>query len=902
VTEDTVLDITHESLIRKWGKLRKWATNEYAYYSTFLDLIKQLERWKQSGKRSGYLLPIGPLTYFEDWYTTCNPNTGWINRYAERSTDPAESWKESELVLGDVREYLQRSASHVRVSRAFVKYGAGNIMFGIFLIVALALCGWYWRSGNQKKNENVMTAVRKASIPLLQSQEVNAHIKSRYLLAEERLNVGSASKFLETISDRTDRISLAIALYKELMLIDKKYDKPLKANLIASLSADLDTKTESRDLPFYIEQRNKFIYQLAFDNYYNSNQNLQKALNDESSRLYPLVSHFFKDTTLAVGNITTELNQAIQHWLAFGNATEREIRLLLDIISPANIHSKSSFQIFYPKGTYEPNGLRPINFKGGYHMLASLYAAVGDTEKIKWCFEQLSDQPDYFSGKLLNDYSNIIGYLFQFGYHNEAAVVAAEVQRYFPANTPMVVYGDLINRSGYITHLYRLNFFENANRLHSEDGSVSLGLCFSSREQFKTIAADYERLLSAIPDAQERNYLLAIHFKRVAMFESKYHYDRGIKIPASLIDGLLDKAWHHFTLVSDDYLARTVPIEYSALARIQLTNVTRRENFIYPDYRGGWMALACHSDVFFQYMERNGLLSKVYRTAQDLAQLHVWIANIDEKVPFQDVRAMTNHYPVADSVIVSAINLLEHHPSKQNFDGNLLYVIAANRAFTRSDTTDGLKYYNKLNFSTLLQSAGRYDLPQRTRFHNYLLELSKHLALNGRKTEAVNIIERFESAYTQQLCYVEVANHLYNDNYNPDTFIFLDSALSKLARLDNRVVPFHLEFRHRFIRVFEKIGGDRLIKMADQLVQDTSEPRKTQASLGMIVGSCERSDFFHANASILPSYTEGQDLECKTMIMRAGAQERERENNLQPWKAFDDFFSTDYIHFLGNLL
>ena len=240
VSKDSVLDITHESLIRNWGKLRKWATNEYAYYSTFLDLMKQLERWKQSGKRSGYLLPIGPLTYFENWYATCNPNTGWINRYAERSADPETSWKESERVLNDLREYLKRSANHVRVSRAFVKYGAGNIVFGIFLVVAVVLCSWYWRSGNQKKNENVMTEIRKASIPLLESDEVNTQTKSRYLLVEERLNEGSASKFLETIADRHDRISLAIPLYKELILIDKKYDKPLKGKLIASIGADLD--------------------------------------------------------------------------------------------------------------------------------------------------------------------------------------------------------------------------------------------------------------------------------------------------------------------------------------------------------------------------------------------------------------------------------------------------------------------------------------------------------------------------------------------------------------------------------------------------------------------------------------------------------------------------------------
>src|SRR5690606_7759161 len=54
---ESVLDITHESLIRNWSKLNKWASREYEFYSTFLDFKKQMDRWKQSGKSSDFLLP-----------------------------------------------------------------------------------------------------------------------------------------------------------------------------------------------------------------------------------------------------------------------------------------------------------------------------------------------------------------------------------------------------------------------------------------------------------------------------------------------------------------------------------------------------------------------------------------------------------------------------------------------------------------------------------------------------------------------------------------------------------------------------------------------------------------------------------------------------------------------------
>ena len=83
IDANTVLDITHESLIRNWDKLNAWANREFDFYMTYLDFRKQMDRWKNSGKSSGFLLPIGPLSYFENWYEQCKPNVGWIKRYAE---------------------------------------------------------------------------------------------------------------------------------------------------------------------------------------------------------------------------------------------------------------------------------------------------------------------------------------------------------------------------------------------------------------------------------------------------------------------------------------------------------------------------------------------------------------------------------------------------------------------------------------------------------------------------------------------------------------------------------------------------------------------------------------------------------------------------------------------------
>ena len=80
------MDITHESLIRNWGLLASWAKEEYDHLTVYEDFKKQLDRWLESNKSRGFLLPIGPLTFFENWHKTLTPNEYWINRYLDPQT------------------------------------------------------------------------------------------------------------------------------------------------------------------------------------------------------------------------------------------------------------------------------------------------------------------------------------------------------------------------------------------------------------------------------------------------------------------------------------------------------------------------------------------------------------------------------------------------------------------------------------------------------------------------------------------------------------------------------------------------------------------------------------------------------------------------------------------------
>ena len=83
--------------------------------------------------------------------------------------------------------------------------------------------------------------------------------------------------------------------------------------------------------------------------------------------------------------------------------------------------ARAIFNVYYSKGSYEINGRVPNDFNGGYHTLASLYAAIGDTAKVIQCFETIrqSGQNDYFTGSLFNNYNNILAIFYQFGYREK---------------------------------------------------------------------------------------------------------------------------------------------------------------------------------------------------------------------------------------------------------------------------------------------------------------------------------------------------------------------------------------------------------------------------------------------------------------------------------------------------
>jgi hypothetical protein len=905
----TVLDITHESLIRNWDKLNTWATQEYEYYCSYLDFRKQMDRWRKSGKSSGFLLPIGPLSYFENWYNKCKPNAGWIKRYSEIHDDPVKANSEAENVLTDVRSFIKRSARKVAVTRAFMKYGPQRIAIAVAIFAMLVLTGFYWYDAEQKQNDQVIQKVRSQTMSLMKSREVAYDDKAAALLLEERYEPGIALKYLDGL-DAKERLSLALETYKQLLLFNKHDESSYKADLAKLVRKNfVEVLTKNSDHPFLLKEINKFNTMLSYDNYYNPSEEIQSLLKESAESGYELALAFLRSKELFQASIPQEMNLGIQHWLTFGSASQEKLSTIVNLFSPFDsAGGKVIFDVYYPKGSYEINGRVANNYNGGYHTLASLYAALGDTTRLLQCFETIREagQNEYFIGSLFNNYTNIMAILYQFGHRANTGSVISWLSTYYPTNTPLTIYRNTVIRAGYISHLYRANIESDA--LRSYKGYYFPNACLSKREVFNALSDDYRDLIEEIKVPAEKNYVMAISKKRRAMYESKYCFDRGIKPDSAYLEVLLSQAVDHYRLVDQDSLEKTISVTLPYFSDgIRTRQYKRRQLFLYPDYMEGWFSWTYHTDLFFNFLDKHNLFNELYTTPEDLALIHYWVAKAYDHKPFMGRgTCFDNSYPLSDETLKRVLAVINAHPQGKSFDQNLVNLMLANRAFKRGDTEEGLKYYNQFEQANLVGSRSKYEYLEKTWFLNQVKDLCANLALAGKHKEAVELAERFEEDHEKAFAYIFMAERLYMNQTHPYSFVYLDSVFSKSRYIDFSQFNFGfnqaIDFRYNLILLLSRIGGKKLNAMSDNFLAEIIQDNKFFGVMCRVYGIAEEGNFYKANTALPSTLTETEELIARSFITWQACRKKETPEESEKWAAFDDFVVHDfnYIYFLPN--
>lgn len=120
---DPRIDISHESLIRQWGRLRSWVDEERESRDTFAELVR-LARRHAAGEAP--LLDNPELSWALEWHRRIRPSMAWAERYSHRPED-----------FSSAMHYLNRSLLLWRARFYLLASVPMPLLFPIFLILGL---------------------------------------------------------------------------------------------------------------------------------------------------------------------------------------------------------------------------------------------------------------------------------------------------------------------------------------------------------------------------------------------------------------------------------------------------------------------------------------------------------------------------------------------------------------------------------------------------------------------------------------------------------------------------------------------------------------------------------------------------------------------------------------------
>ncbi len=138
LTRDSVIDISHESIMRVWSRLRIWVEEEMASAQLYLRLSKSAELF-QEGKTGLWVDPDLQLAL--QWKEQTRPNAIWAARYDpafERAMNFLEHSRKQH-VLAKSRKENQQKRNLQRARNSAIFLGFASLVSILFLIVSLNL-------------------------------------------------------------------------------------------------------------------------------------------------------------------------------------------------------------------------------------------------------------------------------------------------------------------------------------------------------------------------------------------------------------------------------------------------------------------------------------------------------------------------------------------------------------------------------------------------------------------------------------------------------------------------------------------------------------------------------------------------------------------------------------------
>jgi energy-coupling factor transporter ATP-binding protein EcfA2 len=793
LNEDSVLDITHESLIRNWEKLDQWAKEEFTSYTIFQDFSQQLNRWVDSGKSNSFLLYIGPLTYFENFFTKARPNAAWIARYLGEEISEKQQHAKATGILANANEFLQRSARKHIVTRTVMKYGAGKIAAILGLIAFITLSSFGVKTYLDRRNSSVLEDIHDHSIPLINNSKLVFGDRASLIEAQLRLKIMTIHEAIHSIHDPIEKLKIANGIAVD--LITQGRTEP--ASQIAEALLITDSLFETYAIPFsekkpvlaWLKIANDWRATLGLAYFYNSSDALMELQKRNAKRSGACVLHILEKQPGDFEDVLN-LSLALENALNFNALTEDEIIRIIHTLSPFENNKRTEWvNNHFKKDQVLLRGYQGygFNFNGLFQELACLYAANGNAA---FAMQSIDTLLKYNESYYQRDYTNMldnatnVASVFYRSHH--AGLLDAFVSNYCTHKkmSEIEFYQRLLGRASpyqLTRNSHYVNFWEEAENLNLQYG-----------EQ-KEIAFFYEKLRETLlkgNDSNEKNFLLAVSYKDEALTRAHHSEVVGKSYDHEIVNSLYKKSLEYYKLVDPAYLAQS--IERVNLSGGDIISSARKVLFLYPDVIGSFNPLGARdyhwnylSASFIDYLIDTHEFGELYQNTEDLKQIEEWLISYHYHV-FGGAVFIRNH---ADPKVLAKLeSVLGKINAGSKIDLNLLYLHLGYSAMEKNDQPLALIWYSKLkpeNFSNIFREK---LIPNYIQSVSLLLvaESFTSFVQNNKPENARKILEAFKNPVNRSSLYAFCARELVEKKMNGlHVGQLLDSAQAEMKRVEN---------------------------------------------------------------------------------------------------------------------
>lgn len=793
---DDVLDITHESLIRNWDLLKAWAKEEHNSYLVSQDFEQQLGRWVESGKSDSFLLSIGPLTYFENWYLRVKPNSWWIARYLPETNDEGNKLKKAELVLNNSTEFIQASARKHLITRTVMRLGGrriATVLAGLLLFI-LAVYGVVTYS--QRQNVSVLRKIKNESLTLANSSKLNLEFPVPGIIQQLQLGNLTIPEALGSINDSIQRIRLAIGI-ADLLILQGKQEPVFEINQIVAVTDSLlnliGRSPDPDQWSSKLKLHNDFRLAVGHASMFNSDPRFDTIAIRNASRSWLMVKHILINQPEAFTDVQN-LNLALENAIHYNVLNREEIDELIAILSPFENAERSPWiQKMFSRDKLLPRGGLDytINFNGLFQELAYLYASQGNSKKALWCIDSLLV---YNQNYYQNDYettqdnaTNISGVFYTSGF------------------------GDSLDQfvTGYSLRkkISKPEFYNRViSRILTDNGSTDnfnfygvTGVAFSNFNLHwadeKMVRFLFDKLKAAsslLNDPDARNLTLALAYKNEGSMLSLLHDYRGDTSLHPEIDSLFWMSYNHYQKVSIPFLNQsTSTINFTAS---DVLIVPKKYLYLFPDYHVPFHPFEPRKWVFFytsaaftEFVLNHGLLKTVYQNKDDLKVFETWMLHYHGVSVSRDYMMRE---AIPHSTLVKLANQLDNTGLSETMDLNLLYLHLGNNCFQRNEKAAGLSYYDRLQPGKVLNG---FQYKGFNFINDYTLEqygiAISHLLEEGHTSKSHELVRVFKEEVNRSSLYGFAAQKMLWKNKNQALALSLiDSAKVELQRIKNLAV------------------------------------------------------------------------------------------------------------------